>query len=209
MVEQRSERQGVRRAETRMRITTAANELFMRNGYVETTIEEISEAADVAVRTIYLHFGSKAAILLEFHDSWVDAFTDRILDRPFDEPIADTMIAALGEMRDEGWRDDLSPADVEGPHPIIEFIGGGHGDIAGHLMQTWVRAQERMAKSFRERGNFPEASLEPRIRSCAVFAAWLTTILVFRDVFDGSSTSTLSSHQVGTAAIRAFGAGVR
>ena len=37
-------------------------------------MEDISVAADVAVRTIYLHFDSKAAVLLTGFDDWLDDF---------------------------------------------------------------------------------------------------------------------------------------
>lgn len=54
--------------------------------------------ADVAVRTIYMHFPSKAAILLDHFDRWLDALVDGILRQPIDTPIADAVETALAEM---------------------------------------------------------------------------------------------------------------
>ncbi|HLU57821.1 MAG TPA: TetR/AcrR family transcriptional regulator [Pseudonocardia sp.] len=48
---------------TRQRIVAAAMPLFVRDGYVETTMAGIARAAGVAVQTLYLSFGSKAAVL--------------------------------------------------------------------------------------------------------------------------------------------------
>jgi AcrR family transcriptional regulator len=48
---------------TRARIVAAAAPLFVRNGYVETTMADLARAAGVAVQTLYLSFGSKAAVL--------------------------------------------------------------------------------------------------------------------------------------------------
>lgn len=48
---------------TRGRILTAARNLFVRNGYHGTTIKKIAEAAGVAEPTIYVHFGSKQALV--------------------------------------------------------------------------------------------------------------------------------------------------
>jgi AcrR family transcriptional regulator len=48
---------------TRQRVVAAATPLFVRNGYVETTMAGIAGAAGVAVQTLYLSFGSKAAVL--------------------------------------------------------------------------------------------------------------------------------------------------
>lgn len=52
-----------RTAATRRRITDAAAPLFVRNGYLDTTMAELAKAAGVAVQTLYLSFGSKAAVL--------------------------------------------------------------------------------------------------------------------------------------------------
>ena len=45
-------------------IIDAAMELFLGDGYVATTMDDIAESAGVARRTIYNQFGSKAALLL-------------------------------------------------------------------------------------------------------------------------------------------------
>ncbi|HEY4419314.1 MAG TPA: helix-turn-helix domain-containing protein, partial [Pseudonocardia sp.] len=48
---------------TRARIIEAAGPLFVRDGYLETTMAGIARAAGVAVQTLYLSFGSKVAVL--------------------------------------------------------------------------------------------------------------------------------------------------
>jgi AcrR family transcriptional regulator len=48
---------------TRQRVVASATPLFVRDGYVETTMAGIARAAGVAVQTLYLSFGSKAAVL--------------------------------------------------------------------------------------------------------------------------------------------------
>jgi AcrR family transcriptional regulator len=45
-------------------IVLAALELFTRYGYRKTSIDNIAQAAQVAKRTVYLHFESKAAVFL-------------------------------------------------------------------------------------------------------------------------------------------------
>jgi AcrR family transcriptional regulator len=198
-----------RRETTRGRIMTAANELFAVKGYDDTSMDDISRAANVALRTIYLHFSSKAGIFLSFLDAWVDEFVDRIVERPIDEHIADSVAAALAGLREAGWPDDRIIAETSAAHPIVSSMGGGSSDIAGHVLQTWVLAQDRLVDSFQSRGTYPLTSLEPRLRATAVFTAWLTSILVFRDADRGRGVSPLSSHEIGEAAIRAFGDGIR
>ncbi|MHA6629003.1 TetR family transcriptional regulator [Pseudonocardia sichuanensis] len=48
---------------TRQRVIEAAAPLFVRDGYLETTMAGIAAAAGVAVQTLYLSFGSKVAVL--------------------------------------------------------------------------------------------------------------------------------------------------
>lgn len=48
---------------TRQRIVEAATRLFVADGYLSTTIIAIARTAGTGVQTVYLAFGSKAAIL--------------------------------------------------------------------------------------------------------------------------------------------------
>jgi AcrR family transcriptional regulator len=52
-----------RNVETEARIAAAATELFSTQGYLDTTMAAIAQGAGVAVQTLYLRHGSKAAIL--------------------------------------------------------------------------------------------------------------------------------------------------
>jgi AcrR family transcriptional regulator len=45
------------------RIVRAAHELFVRDGYQATTLTAVADAAGVAHRTVYVRFGTKAALL--------------------------------------------------------------------------------------------------------------------------------------------------
>jgi AcrR family transcriptional regulator len=47
---------------TEERIVAAATELFLADGYVATTLEAVARRARVAARTVYVRFGSKAAL---------------------------------------------------------------------------------------------------------------------------------------------------
>ena len=51
-----------RKARTAGAILEAAERLFLSHGYTATTMEELSEAADVAVGSIYAHFGDKEGV---------------------------------------------------------------------------------------------------------------------------------------------------
>jgi len=55
-----------RTVETRERLFRAALDLFARKGFTETTVEDITEAADVGKGTFFNYFPSKDHILLAF-----------------------------------------------------------------------------------------------------------------------------------------------
>lgn len=78
---------GGRARATRRRIIDAAVELFVSDGYTATTLEQIAAHADVAVQTVYFHFGNKRTVLKEAVD--VAAVGD-------DQPVA---------MLDRSWLD--------------------------------------------------------------------------------------------------------
>lgn len=49
-------------AQTEQRILAAAADLFLADGYVATTLEAVAKRAQVGARTVYLRFGTKAAL---------------------------------------------------------------------------------------------------------------------------------------------------
>lgn len=62
-VEGRIER---KKKETRQKIVKVAMELFQRQGFNNTTMEQIAEEADVARKTLYNHFPVKEAIVDDY-----------------------------------------------------------------------------------------------------------------------------------------------
>jgi TetR/AcrR family transcriptional regulator, regulator of autoinduction and epiphytic fitness len=76
--------------ETRRRIRSAAQRLFVGQGYVATTVQQIAAEADVAVQTVYAVFGTKAALLSEIFDVTVagDDEPVPVAQRPFVQEIA-------------------------------------------------------------------------------------------------------------------------
>jgi AcrR family transcriptional regulator len=56
---------------TRSAVAAAARRLFAEHGYIATTIEAISDAAEIPVPTIYSAFGNKPAVLEEVRQHWI------------------------------------------------------------------------------------------------------------------------------------------
>src|ERR1700732_5499659 len=58
-------------------IVLAGLQLFTQYGYRKTSIDDIAQAAQVAKRTVYLHFENKAAVFLAILESLGDQVRQR------------------------------------------------------------------------------------------------------------------------------------
>lgn len=205
----RPDAQARRRAATRERIIVAGNRLFETRGYADTSISDIGVEAGVAARTIYLHFDSKAAILLAYFDDWIDEYVAAVCAGPAGENIDDAMARAFATLDAAGQIDNRSFDQMGAPHPVLELLTSTSLDITGHVLQSWVRAQDVLADHFRRSLSLGPESVEPRTRAAAVFATWMVTLLSYRDAREGRLTRTGPLHEVALDAVHRLGAGVR
>ena len=99
-----------KKLETRQALEQAALRLFAAQGYEQTTVEEIAEAADVAVRTFFRYFSSKLDVLFG------DVVTDRVTRlraelaaRPATESVIDSVqrVMALLDIRGDDERQQI------------------------------------------------------------------------------------------------------
>jgi AcrR family transcriptional regulator len=77
-------------AHTEQRILAAATGLFLEGGYLATTLEAVARRAQVGARTVYLRFGTKAALFKRVIDVAIVGYTE-----PVDVLGRDWMQAAL------------------------------------------------------------------------------------------------------------------
>lgn len=81
-------------ARTRQRMIDVAVELFLEQGYDDTTMEQIAEHAEVGTSTLYRYFPSKDLLIL---DRLVQslALGDLLRSRPTEQPLAEAIGSAL------------------------------------------------------------------------------------------------------------------
>lgn len=88
-----------RRGSARDAIVDAAVELFDRQGYETTSVQQVVERAGVTKGSFYHHFSSKEAVLLVIHDTFMDHqldILDSIVGR--DRPVADNLAELIEEI---------------------------------------------------------------------------------------------------------------
>jgi AcrR family transcriptional regulator len=121
---------------TRARIVAAAADRFQQQGYVETTMAAIADAADVSVQTLYVAFGSKVAILAAVHDAVVGGGDPSVpvLERAWVDAVRRARDArrALGILVPEAL--DI----VERVHPIYAVVeaAAADADVAALLTRN-------------------------------------------------------------------------
>jgi mycofactocin system transcriptional regulator len=90
-----SSRVGRRPSTTRGEISDLAIELFAKNGFDETSVDEIAEAAGIARRTFFRYFPSKNAVPWGDFDEQLAALRGLLAGLPADIPIAEGIRSAL------------------------------------------------------------------------------------------------------------------
>ncbi len=90
-----------RRAVVRQRLLRAAEALMLERGVEAVTIEEITDAADIARRTFYWHFASKDEVLLSISRARSLALDQRLagLSASFEDPAVGLATAMRHAMR--------------------------------------------------------------------------------------------------------------
>ncbi len=74
-----------------------ATRLFVTRGFEQVTLAEIAEAAEVSVKTIFNHFGSKEDLFFDRVDEVQARFESAIADRPEGETVLGALRVLLTE----------------------------------------------------------------------------------------------------------------
>lgn len=148
--------------QTRERIRDAANRLFLKNGFKNTTVDAVAAAAGVSKGAFYLHFDRKEDLLLEYgarrlqriremlpdllisHKSFREAMNEilevTVRGKPWSREVTGLAMLAMGASYER--------LPVQPPHKIFEpliELGQARGEIrddipAGPLSQFVVRS---------------------------------------------------------------------
>lgn len=108
------EKEGLRerkRRQTRQRIIDAGLKLFLANGFDETTLDAIAEAADISRRTFFYYFKSKEDIVLAYQHGSIERLRDTIVSESPDRPPLDVVRTALLKLASEYSAEEMIPID--------------------------------------------------------------------------------------------------
>jgi AcrR family transcriptional regulator len=200
-----------KKAATRARIIEEATALFRERGYQATTIEDITEAADVAPRTFYSYFDAKVDVALAQFEEWAEHHYEAMASRPAGESPVEMAEGALEELTRLGYVTSHRLRDENGiPYPPIAaavVLSETEPEVAGRVYQVLVGFQSQMTELFRRRLGYPEGAIEPRIIAASLSATWFVAIYGFGDVC-ASDLDPPSLDELGLTGIRAYRVGL-
>jgi AcrR family transcriptional regulator len=150
-----------KKQQTRERIQTAALELFTAHGYRSTTIAAIAEHADVATRTVTLHFPTKEDLL--FAD---DPFTPESLAARLGD--GETLDVLREWMRDTMHTLDERDGGIWARRTQRATLIAEDEDLRGHARATYYELERLIATAIGEDLGLPADALAPRLTAYTV-----------------------------------------
>jgi len=140
--------QTVRSERTREALRRAAVVRFLAQGVEGTSAEQIAADAGVSLRTFYRHFTSKHDLLFADYDSGLHWFRGALAARPDDEPIVESVRAAVFAF----------PYDVQAVTQIAALRAEAldPGRIVRHIRQVESDFAAAVAERLAGRGPSPD-----------------------------------------------------
>ncbi|WP_210492845.1 mycofactocin system transcriptional regulator [Patulibacter sp. SYSU D01012] len=170
------------RATTPLSITQASLALFDRQGYEETTVDEIARAAGISRRTLFRYFPSKHDIVWGDFSAHVARFRASLDDAPADEPTMTVLRRCVVQFNDYG---PDAEAELRTRMRLITTVPA----LQGHAMlrhQEWCDAIAAFVAA--RRGGRP-TDLEPTLVAQAALGVSTGTFRVW--IADGGDLLTL------------------
>ncbi len=143
-----SDRRQRRSAELRERIFRAALDLFVRKSFAETTVEDITNAADVGKGTFFNYFPSKDHILLAFGEMQLGRLQAAVEQAQNSaEPVEAFLKVLRTRMTEEPARNPAIVRAILQAHlssaPVREVMGKNHARAQALLTQFIELGQNR------------------------------------------------------------------
>jgi len=85
---------------SRAELERIALDLFIRNGFTETTLDDIAAAAGIARRTFFGYFSSKNDVVWGDFDALLRGMEDWLVQSANDRPLLDTLTEAVVRFND-------------------------------------------------------------------------------------------------------------
>jgi AcrR family transcriptional regulator len=183
-----------KKAETRTRIRDAALDLFASQGYRETTIAQIAARADVATRTVTLHFPAKDDLLFADDPFTAESLAQRLRARKAEstlDAVRDWMHATMRALDERDRGSGVDPAHIWRRRALRAELLMADADLRGRARAGYRDLELPIAAGIGEDLGLPADALLPRLAAASVVTG-LREIYVTREGHARSATSELS-----------------
>jgi AcrR family transcriptional regulator len=120
-----------KKLKTRRALEAAALDLFAKQGFERTTVEQIADACDVSPRTFFRYFATKEDVLFSDSQQKLEILAAALEGRPADEPplrslraASLTLVSSYSDEREQRQR----RADIVAATPSLRSHGSEHQD---------------------------------------------------------------------------------
>ena len=160
-------------------ISKGALQAFSRNGYSETTMETIAEAANVAKGTLYYHFKTKEELFVYVNQKGVEMLIESVTAAMRDQ--SKSLSERIFQVLDEHLR--FFADNRELCLLLLSISGDGQRDrLIGTLLTDYFQTMEAFLIELQQQGRL-QADLEVRTVASSLFGMVGLTVLrkMFRD----------------------------
>ena len=179
------DRQERRKRRTRQAIQKAALELFAERGYRETTINDIAERADVAPRTVTVHFPAKEELLLDAEPFTLESLSERLSARNESalEALREWMATTMTEV-------ETNASELDGRfwerRALRAHIINNEPELRGRSRASYYPFERALAEAIGEDLGQSGNSLIPRI-------AALSAVAGLRELYESDEAQALTA----------------
>lgn len=163
-----------KKLETRAALRAAARELALERSLSDLTVEDITERADVSVRTFFNYFSCKEEAIVGVESQEFDAIAAALLARPSSEGPVDALLAVFDADGDHlvSWAGRVS---------VGEELVRRHPTLRSRRLDVIVEFEQRMVGALGERlGLDARTDVYPTAVVAAVLAVMRSTHVWWR-----------------------------
>src|SRR5579884_740284 len=162
-----------KKARTRAAIREHALRLFREQGYAETTVEQIAEAADVSPSTFFRYFPSKEDVVLQ------DDFDPIAIAKFEQQPPGPHPVAALRAAMREAFAE--APAEQMEQWRELTMLAMSVPELRARMLEDYLRTGTMTAELLARRTGRDPADFAIRTLAGAIIGVGLSVMAVWRD----------------------------
>ena len=157
-----------KKAKTRAAIREHAMRLFQEQGYADTTVDQIADAAEVSPSTFFRYFPTKEDVVLgdDYDDLWVEAFRAQPAELSPIQAIRASLRAVFG---------DLPPEAMRREHERIRLVKEVP-ELRAASMDNYMKSMTMIAEILAERLGRPADDFPIQVFAGALLGVALGTM---------------------------------